>query len=1218
MADGYLNFDTKINTDGFNRGLSAIGNLVKGAGSQVSALGKSFLPVTAAVTGVGAAAAKTTIDFTKLYESTMVVFEKMLGGKSAANELYDSLLSIATASTYSQEAFLTAGKKLVGMGVNAQDTTKYMQAITDAVAGFGGTAENLTNVAENFAKISTAGRLSMEDVNMLSDNGIQALKILGNQYGKTTDEIRDMISDGAIPAKDAMDKLAEGIEEGTDGVNGMTAAMKGMSLAMKGKTLTGALDSLNSGFRAFALNLTGINPTLKENDEGYEESTKRLQQLTAAISTVAGILPSLSSLFTSVTEGVGLLLDKLVGANVAFDEASGKWQNVGGILGTIQEKLESMDPGKLQQIGNVILGMAAAGAVLPVVGGGIGKVGNAVDLLGQVIAPVEKGITGLPETFQHAGKNMKPAVKSFGNLKDAILLPVADLPKAFQGVAGRLTDTLSSVSGKITGTFGKIGPTLQSRFPGISSALSNMGSYLGAWGEETVSALSEIPARLSESFGKIGSALQSRFHGISSALSNMGSYLGAWGGTVGKAFQGVVKSVGNFAPGFISMLKFGAIAGALVAGLGLLQGQFGDQIGAFLQTAAEKGPEVIAQFCNGISSSLPELITQGAVLIQNLLQAITANIPAIISGGVQIIAGLVTGIAQQLPTLVPMAIQMILTIVQSLLQNIPQLISAGLQLIMGLGQGLVNAIPMLISAAPVIIRTLVTGIVQNLPNIILVGIQLLLALVNGVVQAIPQLLAMIPEIFSAFVDGILSVDWLSVGKQILSSIVDGIKSIGTNLWNAVEEIFDDGEGKSKEKGVEHGQGYAQGIESTKETVQASASGVAQAGTDSYVATLEANSEFLNTSTMNYANYSIDGFQSAGVEIAFSTEAQAATDGVANVLNAGSESLYTSSYGAATGANEGVKAAGMPGTFAAEGVQAVLGLGASMASQTGTVSDAAGQVTDAAQITVSGADLCSAYSNVGAQAIQSLAGSITSSSPQVNSAANSVATAAITGLTSGKMPDKAKQEGKKFIQALSSSIKSGTGTVRSAVTSVMNAAKSAANGLSGSGYSVGQMFSAGIANGIRSGQYGIAAAAAQVANAAVQAAKQNLDINSPSKVGAWIGEMFDSGIAKGIGGNVSGILDSVGKMTGAIENGTVSALNALQRQALQGMTCAAGGRFVSYGRSQGQAADSQPLPVYVQTKATLVLQDGRVIAEVTTPYVDANIGDNVEKKGRYLK
>lgn len=1171
MADGYLNFDTKINTDGFNRGLSAIGNLVKGAGSQVSALGKSFLPVTAAVTGVGAAAAKTTIDFTKLYESTMVVFEKMLGGKSAANELYDSLLSIAKASTFSQEAFLTAGKKLVGMGVNAQDTTKYMQAITDAVAGFGGTSENLTNVAENFAKISTAGRLSMEDVNMLSDNGIQALKILGNQYGKTTDEIRDMISDGAIPAKDAMDKLAEGIEEGTDGVNGMTAAMKGMSLAMKGKTLTGALDSLNSGFRAFALNLTGINPTLKENDEGYEESTKRLQQLTAAISTVAGILPSLSSLFTSVTEGIGILLEKLVGANVAFDEASGKWQNVGGILGTIQEKLESMDPGKLQQIGNVILGMAAAGAVLPVVGGGIGKVGSAIDLLGQVIAPVEKGITGLPEAFKHAGGNMKTAAKSFGNLKDAILLPVADIPKAFQGVMSKITDTVSLVSGKITGTFGKIGPALQSKFPGISSALSSMGSYLGAWG-----------------------------------------------GTVGEAFQGVIKSVGNFAPGFISMLKFGAIAGALVAGLGLLQGQFGDQIGAFLQTAAEKGPEVITQFCNGISSNLPALIAQGAVLIQNLLQAITANIPAIISGGVQIIASLVTGIAQQLPTLVPMAIQMILTIIQSLLQNIPQLINAGIQLSAGIGQGLINAIPMLISAAPVIIRTLVTGIVQNLPVIILAGIQLLLALVNGVVQAIPQLLAMIPEIFSAFVDGILSVDWLSVGKQILSSIVDGIKSIGTNLWNAVEEIFDDGEGEAEEKGRNAGQKYAQGVESTTVDAQTSAANVATAATNSFVFTMDSNGELVNQATWNMGNTANNGLQMASVPAAFSMNAQDAANGLITTLNENDLGAFSAAQLIGTEANSGIGSANMGGAFSNEGTQAGQELSSSLSGQTGAVSAAASQVAGTAESSLSNVNLSGSYSNVGLQAMQGLAGSITSSSPQVNSAAKAAAMAAITGLTSGRMPDKAKEEGKKFIQSLSSSIKSGKGTVKSAVTAVMNAAKAAANGLSGSGYSVGQMFSAGIANGIRSGQYGIAAAAAQVANAAVQAAKQNLDINSPSKVGAWIGEMFDSGIAKGIGGNVSGILDSVGRMTGAIENGTVSALNALQRQAIHGMTGVAGGSCVSYGRSQGQAADRQALPVYVQTKATLVLQDGRVIAEVTTPYVDANIGNSVEKKGRYLK
>ena len=99
-VDGSLKFDTKIDTDGFNKGVASIGKMVSGVGSKVAGLGKAFTPVTAAVVGVGAAAGKTAIDFTKLYESTMVVFEKMLGGKQAADELYSSLLSIAKASTF--------------------------------------------------------------------------------------------------------------------------------------------------------------------------------------------------------------------------------------------------------------------------------------------------------------------------------------------------------------------------------------------------------------------------------------------------------------------------------------------------------------------------------------------------------------------------------------------------------------------------------------------------------------------------------------------------------------------------------------------------------------------------------------------------------------------------------------------------------------------------------------------------------------------------------------------------------------------------------------------------------------------------------------------------------------------------------------------------------------------------------------------------------------
>ncbi|MEG1303799.1 MAG: tape measure protein [Lachnospiraceae bacterium] len=749
MADGYLNFDTKINTDGFNKGISSIGKMVDGVGNTVSGIGKSFIPVTAAVTGMGIAAGKTAIDFTKLYESTMVVFDKMLGGKQAANELYGSLLSIAKASTFSQEAFLTAGKKLVGMGISAQDTTKYMQAITDAVASFGGNSENLTNVAENFAKISTAGRLSMEDVNMLSDNGIQALKILGNQYGVTTDEMRDMISNGAVPAKDAMDKLAEGIEGGTDGVNGMTAAMAGMSMAMKGKTLTGALDSLNSGFRGFALNLTGINPTLKETDAGFEESTQRLQQLTAAISTIANILPSASTLFTGITDGIGKLLDKLVGANVAFDEATGKWQNVGGVLGTIQEKLSGMNADSLAQIGNAILIMAAAGAVLPVLGGGISTVGGVLGGLSGIIAPVEKAIGGLPKTFSNAGSGIKGFVKDFGNIKDAILLPMQDIAPKMSGVMSGISEMWTSGPG------GKI-----------------------------VGAASEFASNISEKIGSIGPAIAKKFLSITGQLSSFSSYMGAWGSTIGESFAPALTKVAGFAPKFISLLGFGTILGAVVVGLGLLQMGFGEQINGFLQEMTTKGPMVVSNFCNGIAAALPNIMAQGALLLQNLMMAITANLPTLISGGIAIVSALIASIASQLPMLIPMAVQMILTLVASLIGNVGQLIDAGLQLLTGLVTGLVNAIPKIVNAVPQIIGGLVSTLISHLPQILQTGVQIIVQLAVGLVQAIPQLISKIPQIISQIKNAFTSINWGDVGSNIIKGIADGVKNAAKTLCEA--------------------------------------------------------------------------------------------------------------------------------------------------------------------------------------------------------------------------------------------------------------------------------------------------------------------------------------------------------------------------------------------------------------------------------------------------
>lgn len=748
--------------------LRTLSDKVGAVGSTLSGIGRSLLPVTAGFAGMGAAAVKTTVDFTKLYESTMIVFEKMLGGKDAANGLYDSLLKTAKASTFSQETFLRCGKQLVGMGLSAQDTTKYMQAVSDAVSGFGGTSANIEQVAEAFAKISTTGKIYTEDINQLANNGIDAMRILANSYGVTTDEMRSMVSDGAVPAKDALDRLADGIENGTDGVNGATQAMAGLAAAMKGKTLTGALDSLNTGFRSFSQNLTGINPALKETDAGYAESKARLDQLTAAISTVAGLLPQLSTLFSGVTDAIGTMLDKLVGTNSVYDEAAGKWENVGGLLGTIQDKLNNTDPEKLKTLGSIIAGLAAGGPILMAVGGGVSKLSSATGLLSGAVGSLKSPLGSFTDGLKTLGKETPNIKKSIGDLGEGFGFFKEYVGLSFSETMPILSGGLQDVSSKLSG--GK---------SAISTVLGEMGSNFKAAGSSMFGGFANtakkiIPNSIQTLGSDIGGAFSAVLPNISTGLSGLG--------------QSISKFGPMFLSSFGSLFKFGAIAGLVVAGFGLLQQNFGDQINSVLQTVREKGPLVIQEFLTGMYDKLPLLMQLGTSLITSLLDTITVMLPSIISAGVQIVSNLVGGIANSLPAIIPAALNMIITLATSLLGNIGQIIDAGIQLLIGLVNGLIAAIPQLIDAIPTIIKSLLTGIIQNLPTIIKAGIELTVAIGVGLIKAIPDLVGMLPEIFTAIFDAFKEVDWLDLGKNIIKGIIEGLGAMLGALWDAVKGI----------------------------------------------------------------------------------------------------------------------------------------------------------------------------------------------------------------------------------------------------------------------------------------------------------------------------------------------------------------------------------------------------------------------------------------------
>lgn len=89
---------------------------------------------------------------------------------------------------------------------------------------------------------------------------------------------------------------------------------------------------------------------------------------------------------------------------------------------------------------------------------------------------------------------------------------------------------------------------------------------------------------------------------------------------------------------------------------------------------------------------------------------------------------------------------------------------------------------------PQLILGLADVILANAPEFLSTGIELILQLAVGLIQGIPDLIAKVPEIFAACKDAFASVDWMSLGADIVNGIINGLANAASGLWNAIQNM----------------------------------------------------------------------------------------------------------------------------------------------------------------------------------------------------------------------------------------------------------------------------------------------------------------------------------------------------------------------------------------------------------------------------------------------
>ena len=127
-------------------------------------------------------------------------------------------------------------------------------------------------------------------------------------------------------------------------------------------------------------------------------------------------------------------------------------------------------------------------------------------------------------------------------------------------------------------------------------------------------------------------------------------------------------------------------------------------------------------------------------------------------------------------------------------------------------------------------------------------------------------------------------------------------------------------------------------------------------------------------------------------------------------------------------------------------------------------------------------------------------------------------------------------GKQVTESLTNGLKTGLNQIPTMFNSTISSAASSIRSFRSSFHSAGTYVAQGFASGISSQVTVAAEAAARLANAASSAAKEALDIHSPSKVFGWIGEMTVDGFVNTVDGMTNDVRKSGYGMAESVING----------------------------------------------------------------------------------
>lgn len=283
MADFSITGEVRLNSDPAEKSTS---KWTVAAGQMIADFAKQASSKLAEVVKSG-------VDYNATMESYLTNFKVMLGSEEAAATKLSEIRKMAASTPFSLDDLTSGTQTLLQFGIAADDTTGVLQRLGDISLG---NAEKLQTLTRAYGKMSSAQKVTLENVNMMIDAGFNPLNQICDATGESMSDLYKRISDGKVSFSELEAAVEAATSQGGQFYNGMLEASQ---------TFSGRMSTLKDNVSALTGELTSglfaalgdLVVKLNEVVVSFLDSNEKMAQLKETIGIATAVVAAAGTAF---------------------------------------------------------------------------------------------------------------------------------------------------------------------------------------------------------------------------------------------------------------------------------------------------------------------------------------------------------------------------------------------------------------------------------------------------------------------------------------------------------------------------------------------------------------------------------------------------------------------------------------------------------------------------------------------------------------------------------------------------------------------------------------------------------------------------------------------------------------------------------------------------------------------------------------------------------